>query len=264
MASRFGVKIMPISGTIASCSHPIRELSRELSNAEPRTEPLLMDVNAYGRQLLSAEIDRKEHRNFVGGLWEEIGILQLNFLKDQGLQPHHQLMDVGCGALRGGVHFIRYLDPEHYYGIDINASLIEAGKRELGEAKLEHKMPHLLVNDKFELGRFGTMFDYAVAVSVFTHLPMNHIVRCLVEARKALRPNARLFASYFEAPTQAYLDPLQHVPGDIVTNCDADPYHYAFEEVQWMAGAARMKVERVGVWGHPRGQIMAAFSNDKS
>lgn len=221
-----------------------------------------MDMNAYGRQLVGADIDAKEHRNFVGGLWEEVGTLQLNFLKGHGLQPHHQLVDVGCGALRGGVHFIRYLDPQHYYGIDINASLIEAGKRELEEEKLESKMPHLLVNDKFELGCFATTFDYAIAVSVFTHLPMNHIIRCLVEARKVLRPAARLFASYFEAPAQAYLERLKHTPGDIVTNYDADPYHYAFEEVQWMAEIAHMKVERVGAWGHPRDQTMLAFSND--
>jgi cyclopropane fatty-acyl-phospholipid synthase-like methyltransferase len=221
-----------------------------------------MDINAYGRQLLGAEIDAKEHRNFVGGLWKEVGTLQFNFLKSYGLQPSDRLVDVGCGALRGGVHFIRYLEPGHYYGIDINASLIEAGKRELEEEKLEHKMPHLLVNDKFELGQFATNFDCAIAISVLTHLPMNHIIRCLCEVGKVLGPTARLFASYFEAPTKAYLERLPHTPGDIVTNYDFDPYHYAFEEVRWMAGIAHMKVERVGAWGHPRGQTMLAFSSD--
>lgn len=95
-----------------------------------------MNVNDYGRQLSPAEIETKEHRNLVGGLWEELGTLQFNFLKDHGLQPHHRLVDLGCGALRGGLHFIRYLDAGHYYGIDINASLIEAGKRELDQEQL--------------------------------------------------------------------------------------------------------------------------------
>lgn len=231
-------------------------------NAESCAGLLCVEINAYGRELLGTEIDAKEHRNFVGGLWEEVGTLQFNFVKSCGLRRSDRLVDVGCGALRGGVHFIRYLDSEHYYGMDINASLIEAGKRELAEENLAYKRPHLLVNDKFELGQFATTFDCAIAISVFTHLPMNHIIRCLVEARKVLRPGARLYGSYFEAPAKAYLERLKHAPRDIVTNYDLDPYHYAFEEMRWMAQIAHMRVERVGAWGHPRGQTMLAFSSD--
>ena len=221
-----------------------------------------MALNVYGRQLSPAEIEKQEHRDLVGGLWEELGTLQFNFLKDHGLQPHHRLVDLGCGALRGGLHFIRYLDAGHYYGLDINASLVEAGRRELEGAELGHKRPHLLVNDRFELAGFATAFDCALAVSVFTHLPMNHIVRCLVEVRKALRPGARFFASYFEAPASVWLEPLQHSPGGIVTNYDADPYHYSLAEFEWLAASAQMQVERLGAWGHPRDQRMLSFSRD--
>jgi len=220
-----------------------------------------MDINAFGRQLSPAEIAAKEHRDLVGGLWEELGALQFSFLRRRGLQPQNRLLDLGCGALRGGVRFIRYLDAGHYYGIDINASLIEAGKRELEEERLGDKNPHLLVNDKFEVGRFATAFDCAIAVSVFTHLPVNHIVRCLTEVGRALKPEALFFASYFEAPGEAFLAPLTHTPGNIVTYYDADPYHYSFEEIRWMAKLARLEVERIGEWGHPRDQRMLAFRN---
>jgi SAM-dependent methyltransferase len=222
-----------------------------------------MELNAYGRQLLPAEIDAKEHRAFVGGLWEEIGLLQFEFMKRHDLEPRHQLLDLGCGALRGGIHFIRYLDAGNYYGMDINTSLIAAGNRELAEQGLENRNPHLLVTERFELASFVTTFDAAIAISLFTHLPMNHIVRCLVEVRNVLRPSARLFASYFEAPATAYLEPLEHIPGNVVTQYDADPYHYAFEELRWMAGIAQMHVERIGEWGHPKGQQMLAFSKDR-
>lgn len=218
-----------------------------------------MNINAYGRQLSVAEIEAKEHRAFVGGLWEEIGMLQLDFLKEQGLRPDHRLVDVGCGALRGGIPITRYLDAGHYYGIDINASLIEAANRELGEAGLEAKNACLLVNDRFELSRFGVEFDYAIAVSLFTHLPMNHIIRCLTEVSRAVKPKATFFATYFEAPSSAWLESLHHTPGNIVTNYDVDPYHYAFEEFQWMAAVAHLEVTRIGEWGHPRDQRMLAF-----
>jgi cyclopropane fatty-acyl-phospholipid synthase-like methyltransferase len=220
-----------------------------------------MDINAYARQLSPAEIDAKEHRALVGGMWEEIGALQFEFLKGRGLVPSHRLLDLGCGALRGGLHFIRYLDAGNYYGLDVNASLIDAGKRELHEAGLADRQPHLLVNAQFELDRFATAFDHALAVSVFSHLPMNHIIACLVRTRQVLRPGARLYASYFEAPAKAWLAPLAHPPGDMVSNYSSDAYHYAFEEMQWMADTAQLNVERVGEWGHPRGQMMLAFAS---
>src|ERR1700682_2262588 len=112
-------------------------------------EPLRMEINSYARQLSNAEIDAKEHRDLVGGLWEEIGTLQFEYLKGRGLRPSHRLLDLGCGALRGGLHFIRYLSAGNYYGIDVNASLIEAGKRELIEAGLVDRKPNLLVTEGF-------------------------------------------------------------------------------------------------------------------
>jgi hypothetical protein len=69
-------------------------------------------------------IRRLGHRDYIGGMWEEIGRLQFNFLRQQGLTPSHCLLDIGCGALRGGVHFITYLEPGHYLGLDKEKTLI--------------------------------------------------------------------------------------------------------------------------------------------
>ena len=154
----------------------------------------------YGRELTAAEVARRRHRAFVGGKWDEIGQLQFDFLKACGLRPQHRLLDVGCGALRGGIHFIRYLDPGHYHGIDMNASLIRAGQTvELVEAGLQDRRPRLLVNDAFEFARFDAKFEFALAVSVFTHLPINSIQRCLINLAAVLEPGGRFYATYFEA-----------------------------------------------------------------
>ena len=127
-----------------------------------------MDVNIYGRQLSAEEIAAARHRELVGGLWDEIGALQFEFLKGRGLLPSHRLADVGCGALRGGVHFVRYLEPGRYHGLDVNASLLEAGRRELAAAGLADRAPELIADGGFALSRFGVDFDVALAVSLFT------------------------------------------------------------------------------------------------
>ena len=219
----------------------------------------LQGVNSYHRQLTDDELNRNEHRDFVGGLWDEIGRLQHDFMVSRGLTPQHTLLDVGCGALRGGIHFIDSLDLGNYHGLDINESLLNGGKREIKHAGLVDKHPKLLINQNFEFWQFGTKFDYALAVSVFTHLPMNHIVRCLVELAKVLKPQGQFFASFFEAPTSAFLEQIKHEPGGVITHYDEDPFHYSFAEFQCMADLANLSVELVGNWSHPRDQQMLCF-----
>ena len=220
----------------------------------------MLGINSYGRELTQEDIERNAHRSFVGGLWEELGKLQFEFLKEQGLHPFHKLADIGCGCLRGGIHFIRYLDQGNYYGLDLNRSLIEAGIHEITKESLESKYPNLLLDDRFRLDKFGETFDFMISISLFTHLPMNIIIRCLSEARKRLKPDGAYFSTFFEAPTPAYLHSLTHQPGGIITNYDSDPFHYSFEELSWMAAVSGLEAHLIGDWHHPRNQKMASFS----
>ncbi len=217
------------------------------------------EVNPYGRQLTEEELQSRVHREAVGGAWEEIGRLQFEFLQQQGLLPEHYLLDVGCGSLRGGIHFARYLDEGHYFGLDINASLLEGGRRELCEAGLEHKRPQLALSGGFVASQFGQQFDFALAQSVFTHLPFNHIVRCLIEVRKVLKPSGVFFATFFESPSSGYLSTISQ-PAGFVTHYDEDAYHQSWEEMQWLAKIAHWNVELIGDWQHPRNQRMLAFT----
>lgn len=219
----------------------------------------MIGVNSYGRELTQQDIKQKKHRKFVGGLWEEIGQLQYDFLIKQGLKPFHQLLDVGCGCLRGGIHYIKYLEAGNYCGLDINNSLIQAGMVEVQEAGLEQKHPRLLVDDRFRLEKFDEKFDFIVSVSLFTHLPINIIIRCLSAVQKQLKPDGVYFSSFFQAPKSGCLEKLHHQPGGANTNYDSDPFHYSFEELLWMASIAGLDMKLIGDWNHPRNQKMAMF-----
>ena len=50
--------------------------------------------------------------------WKLRGKFQLEFMKVIGLKPHHEFLDIGCGPLRAGIHFIEYLDKRKYFGFD--------------------------------------------------------------------------------------------------------------------------------------------------
>ncbi len=216
-------------------------------------------INAYFQQLSAEEIGTKAHRECVGGLWDVLGKLQLDYLIGAGLNPGDRLLDIGCGCLRGGIPFINYLDEGKYFGIDINASLIEAGWIEVEEAGLMNKKPALAVDDFFGFETFGVKFDFMIAVSVFTHLPRDLIVLCLENVRKNLQPHGTCYATFFQSPFSAHRERIRHEPGGIVTCHDADPFHYSIDELATMAKVAELELDVIGDWQHPRNQMMAAF-----
>ena len=119
---------------------------------------------------MNEDKNKRSWRLGVGGLWEKIGKMQFNFLIEEGLNPEHFLLDMGCGSLRGGIHFIEYLQNGHYFGIDKNSELLEGGKIELQENNLSHKNPFLKIMENFEFNLLNQSFDFALAQSVFTHL----------------------------------------------------------------------------------------------
>ena len=183
-------------------------------------------VNKYWRQLSDAEIEKGVHRKNVGALWEEIGLLQYEFMKSRGLLPSHTLLDIGCGAMRGGLHFIRYLEPGNYIGLDINESLLKAARREIATAGLSDKRPVLIQDENFDFRKVGRKCDTAMAMSLFTHLHANLILRCLFSLRDFLLPEGVLYATYFEAPGDGHLADIEQCKG-ISSHFDADPYHYS-------------------------------------
>lgn len=223
-----------------------------------------MEINQYHKQLTEQEIENGAHREAVGGMWDDIGLLQFRFLVDHGLLPAMRFLDIGCGCLRGGIHFIAYLNAGNYFGIDINRSLLDAGyDRELAKAGLQEKLPreNLLADERFGFSRFGTEFDMALSMSLFTHLPLNHIRVCLTRLAKCMKPRGRFFASFFECPTGRPVESqLTHEPGGIVTFPDRDPYHYWIADFSWAIRDLPWELNYVGEWQHPRAQKMLRFT----
>ena len=192
----------------------------------------------------------EDHREYVGGLWDEIGALQLRFLIERGLQPSDVLLDVACGSLRGGVHFVRYLDVGNYLGIDKEQTLIDRGvELELGAELYETKRPELVVNDSFDFSSFSKRPDVSLAQSLFTHLSTDAIALCLTSLRAFVEPGHSFYATYFD--------------GDSTGNPDRSHDHgrfaYTSAELGMFGARAGWKTDSIGDWGHPRGQKMMLF-----
>ncbi len=194
------------------------------------------------------------HRRYVGGNWEEMGRLQFDFLLARGLEPHHHLVDVACGALRAGVHLVPYLDSGHYHGIEKEAELVRLGlEEELDAAVRAEKAPQVLVSADFAFDRLGVRADFAIAQSLFTHLPAAMIHDCLARLRPIMAPGGVCYATFFEVDRPVRNDARPHDHGD---------FRYTREELVALAEETGWRPAYIGDWGHPRGQRMMAFRAD--
>ena len=111
--------------TLQQAREKLQKGNEQLQN---RNEQL---ISGTTRKFQDVEEESLWHRWAIGGRWEEIGQLRLDFLRERGLQPQHHLLDVGCGSLRGGVRFILYLETGHYSGLDRNDRLLDVGRTEI-------------------------------------------------------------------------------------------------------------------------------------
>ena len=182
---------------------------------------------------VAREVAQGHHRDLVGGLWDEIGQLQFDFLVEKGLRREQRFLDIGCGCLRGGVHFAEYLDPGNYFGTDISQALIDAGDEvELVQRGLQIRVPksQLRCDDSFNFSAFGTRFDMALAQSLFTHLPKNRFGYVSLGW-----PKQWPWAADFMRPSSSFPMIIHSANRSAIRGRfsydHADPYHYRFRDI---------------------------------
>lgn len=197
-------------------------------------------------------VAKRGHRRYVGGpdpeRWYGIGRRQYHFLVSQGLASHHRLLDVACGALRLGQYAIPMLDKGHYYGLEGEPSLVEAGLTEemlFDVAAL--KTPQFSHNYDFDLS-FCPGYDFAMAQSLFTHLTLDDIALCFENMISVARPGSKFFWTFFDD------DGLANPEGQSHPNLS---WRYAFEDIEERAAQAGFRTTYIGDWGHPVDQLMA-------
>jgi len=220
----------------------------EKDNTDPRFIKLHEEkdyIEAYSKTIdLRVEEDP---RAAVGGRWEEFGQLQFQFMVKKGMQPHHKMLDIGCGTLRGGRFAIDYLDKGNYYGMDISPKAIEFGKQLVKEEGLSNKTPTLLVSENKDL-KFkefdGIIFDYILAQSVFTHLKPEHIKECMAHIGNIMHEKSAFYFTYFKTKK--------------IQQTGLERFKYPFSFFESVAEKNNFSVQDIAEqYKHPRGQRMA-------
>jgi SAM-dependent methyltransferase len=128
-------------------------------------------------------------------LWRRKPAFQMRFLRQVGLQPGHYLLDLGCGTLRGGIPLIQYLEPGHYYGVDVRAQALEEARKELRESGLEHKSPVLVLSERLSSLSLDREFDFIWAYAVLIHMSDDALGEGLDFVRRHLKENGSFYGN---------------------------------------------------------------------
>jgi ubiquinone/menaquinone biosynthesis C-methylase UbiE len=214
-------------------------------------------------------ISEKEAELLVGDFFEEAGLLQLKFLVDYGLKTNHKLLDIGCGCLRGGIKFIEYLGDENYYGSDVSKKLLTIGKQKLYDKNIKCNDNNFTINDNFNFSSFkDTKFQFAVGVSLFLHLHLNHLKLCLYNLYDYLEVGGKFYVTFFEAENVKYIsEPCLRVEKfkdkeiKTTTYFYKDPYHHFKQDlISAIPEGLNYEFEYIGKWEHFQGQNIVCYT----
>ena len=126
-----------------------------------------------------------------------------------GIEPHHDVFEIGCGIGRDAMWLSKVLTSGSYTGVDIIADSIDWCRLNISKKHSNFSFFHFDVADSlhnpngkmpvdcFRFPRPDNSVDRIFAFSVFTHMYADQIEHYLAECARILRPGGRAFLTIF-------------------------------------------------------------------
>lgn len=171
-------------------------LSRTRRKIAYHLKAFIFDSGGFQEMLELREKHQLEDSMGFRGQFDEHRRFQITFLKERGLVPTNQLLEIGCGPLTGGVPIIDYLQAGNYVGVDVRRSVLDMAWREVGKAELGVKNPRLICSSSFGSAELdGRMFDFILSFSVLYHLTDDKLNSYFKAVRSMLKSTGVCFAN---------------------------------------------------------------------
>jgi SAM-dependent methyltransferase len=146
-----------------------------------------------------------------GGDFERTGREYLGYFTELGgLEPDHDVLDVGCGVGRMAAPLLTFLDEGgSYAGFDVGKEMVRWCEKRITSRRGDFRFTWAPVYNR-KYNPFGTVagaeyrfpypdasFDFAFATSLFTHLTLPDAGHYLREIKRVLRPDGRCLLTFF-------------------------------------------------------------------
>jgi hypothetical protein len=147
-----------------------------------------------------------------------IAAAAVDLLIGAGLKAEHTLVDYGCGSLRIGRHFIEFLGPGNYCGLDVTDRFYSEGLESLDAILRTEKTPRLATIEPSILGQFRrSPPDFIISFSVLPHVPPQEIDGYLKTITSLVGDRTQLFLTFVEAPSVIQLRATSWAyPADVI------------------------------------------------
>lgn len=144
------------------------------------------------------DIENEKYKGLIGSghQWKERGQLQFDFMIAAGLQPEHTFIDIGCGPLRAGEFFIKYLNKEKYIGFDYAQAYINVSHYIIDQnRKLKEKHPIVSLCTEFDLYKYlpSVKADFGLAFSVLNHCNKAEVHSFFKNMGKSFKSGAKIY-----------------------------------------------------------------------
>jgi SAM-dependent methyltransferase len=155
-----------------------------------------------------------------------------NNLVALGVRPGDGFVDYGCGTLRLGALFIEYLEPDHYFGFDIDERILSAGRARLSPTLIEAKRPTLEVISSESVDRVAAKRPrWVCSKGVLQHVPPNE-----------MNEYFGFLATLLHAGADGFLNARL---GSKIKRIAPKTWVYEFEWLQQAAALHALKLERL-------------------
>lgn len=175
-----------------------------------------------------------------------------------GIEPHHDILEIGCGIGRDAMWLSQLINSGSYTGIDIISESIDWCNQNVSKNHPNFSFVHFDVEDSlhnpmgtsevrnFSFPKEDGSIDRVFAFSVFTHMYADQIAHYLTEIARVLRPGGQAYLTIFLYDEQVLESAARHAntPFDLKFETEIEPGCRINDPAQPL-GAIAFKWERI-------------------
>jgi cyclopropane fatty-acyl-phospholipid synthase-like methyltransferase len=163
------------------------------------------DYEAYVRGLIKNHpIDEAMAMAVGGGPFDGIGNIELNILKEAGLQPGMSIFDLGCGSGRLAAALAKSGLDLSYTGTDVVQELLDYA------SEISPSNYRFIRHPQISVPVESSSVDITCAFSVFTHLLHHETYMYLTDMHRALKVGGLVVFSFLEYADPAHWDVMEY------------------------------------------------------
>lgn len=167
-------------------------------------------------------IDRQERKNSIEKILRESarrstipkfkGLYDLSdaashteFMISEGLQPHHTVLDFGCGFGRTAIPLIKHLEPGKFIGVEISKERLRIAKEYVTREGLDHRNPTWIRSLDLNMPYAADKsLNLVWSIAVVSHQPFDDVKIWLAACHRALADDGIVILDYLigDSPAQ--------------------------------------------------------------